>query len=261
VFTAGNSFHAWYIAPVLQDIAERAGISGHVVVGISKIGGSQAIQHWDIPDERNEAKAALREGRIDVLTLACMLHPDEGIDRFAELAFAHNRNVRVVLQEFWIPWDKFEWPFQGDPASVDFDAATPDSLHALHEPYFKEMDAYVTDLNARLGQQVVLIAPVGQAVVALRERVIAGEMPGIKRQSELFTDKLGHPQPPIEALAAYCYFAVLYRRTPVGLPLPAVLAGAENPRWRNSELNRALQEIAWEAVVRHPLSGVKPASR
>jgi len=77
VFTAGNSFHAWYIAPILQDIATNAGCRGHEIVGVSKIGGSRAIQHWDVPEERNEAKAALRAGRVDVLTLACMLHPDE----------------------------------------------------------------------------------------------------------------------------------------------------------------------------------------
>ena len=256
VFTAGNSFHAWYIAPILQDIATNAGFAGHAIVGVSKIGGSRAIQHWDVPEEKNEAKAALRAGRVDVLTLACMLHPDDGIDKFAQLAVTHNPNVRVVLQEFWIPWDKFEWPFQGKESDVDFDMATSAKLRALHEPYFKEMDAYVTALNTRLGKPVVFIAPVGQAVVALREKIIASEVPGITKQSELFTDKLGHPHPPIEALAAYCNFAVIYRRSPVGLPVPAVLAQSSNPAWRNGELNHVLQQIAWDAVSHHPLSGV-----
>ncbi|MGC3957695.1 MAG: hypothetical protein QM813_07020 [Verrucomicrobiota bacterium] len=196
VFTAGNSFHAWYIAPILQDVATNAGFSAHSIVGVSKIGGSRAIQHWDVPEEKNEAKAALRAGRVDVLTLACMLHPDEGIDKFAGLAVTNNSNARVVLQEFWIPWDKFEWPFQGKESDVDFDAATSAKLRALHEPYFKEMDAYVTALNTRLGKPVVFVAPVGQAVVALREKIIAGEVPGIAKQSELFTDKLGIPIPP-----------------------------------------------------------------
>src|SRR5258708_3986560 len=51
VFTAGNSFHAWFIAPILQDMANGAGIKDHEIVGVSKIGGSRAIQHWDVPDE------------------------------------------------------------------------------------------------------------------------------------------------------------------------------------------------------------------
>jgi hypothetical protein len=256
VFTAGNSFHAWYIAPILQDIATNAGCNGHVIVGVSKIGGSRAIQHWEVPEEKNEAKAALRAGRVDVLTLACMLHPDDGIDKFAALAVAHNPNVRVVLQEFWIPWDKFEWPYQGKESDVNFDAATSAALQALHGPYFKEMNDYVAALNARLGKPVVCIAPVGQAVVALREQIIAGQVPGITKQSELFTDKLGHPHAPIEALAAYCNFAVIYRRSPVGLPVPEVLAKSNNLRWRTEELNRILQQLAWDAVTQHPLSGL-----
>ncbi len=255
VFTAGNSFHAWFIAPILKDMAEKAGINGHEIVGVSKIGGSRAIQHWEVPEEKNEAKASLRAGKVDILTLACMLQPDEGIDKFAELGLEHNPNFRVSLQEFWIPWDKFEWPFQGRPESVDNDAATGASLRELHEPYFKAMDDHVVALNARLGKPVVFVAPVGQAIIALREKIRAGEVPGIEKQSDLFTDKLGHPRPSLEALVAYVHFAVIYRRSPVGLPLPAVLADAKKPQW-DEKLNRVLQELAWNAVVNHPLSGV-----
>ena len=256
VFTAGNSFHAWFVAPILRDMAQGAGIQGHVIVGESKIGGSQAIEHWNVPDAKNQAKAALRTGKVDVLTLACMLHPDEGIDRFAELGLKYNPDFRVSLQEFWIPWDKFEWPFKGNEASVDPNVATSASLHALHDPDFKEMDEHVVALNARLGKQVVFVAPVGQAILTLREKIIAKQVPGIEKQSDLFTDKLGHPQPPLETLVAYVHFSVIYRRTPVGLPLPPTLARTKKPQW-GADLNRQLQEIAWDAVTHHPLSGVR----
>jgi hypothetical protein len=53
-------------------------------------------------------------------------------------------------------------------------------------------------------------------------------------------------------LCAYCHFATIYRRSPVGLPLPAHLAQAPEAE----KLNRLLQEIAWQAVSEHPLSGV-----
>jgi len=55
-------------------------------------------------------------------------------------------------------------------------------------------------------------------------------------------------------LSAYCHFAVIYRRSPIGLPLPSVLGS--NPAWGDA-LNRLLQQLAWDAVTRHPLSGVK----
>lgn len=255
-FTCGNSFHAWYIAPILKDMAEKGGITGHEILGVSKIGGSRAIQHWDVPLETNEARKALEEGRVDVLTLACMLQPDEGIEKFATLAYEHNPDARVVLQEFWIPWDKLEWPFKGDPNTVDPDAATPEFLDQLHAPYFQAMDDYVVALNGKLGKQVVFVAPVGQAVVMLRKKIQAGEIAAITKQSYLFTDKLGHPHPPIQALAGYCYFAIVYRRSPVGLPVPEILKVAKHPEW-DAALNRELQEIAWECVTQHPLSGVR----
>ena len=71
--------------------------------------------------------------------------------------------------------------------------------------------------------------PVGQAVIALREKIIAGQAPGLKTQWELFRDSWGHPAPPLQALAAYCHFAVIYRRSPVGLPMPAGPGEGEEP--------------------------------
>jgi hypothetical protein len=63
-----------------------------------------------------------------------------------------------------------------------------------------------------------------------------------------------------QALVAYCHFGVVYRRSPVGLPLPEVLARAKSPDW-GKPLNRLPQQLAWHAVVRHPLSGVKGGAR
>ena len=255
VFTCGNSFHAWFVPEVMADMAKKAGIEGHVIAGVSKIGGSRAIQHWDVPDDKNEAKAALIAGKVDVLTLACMLHPDDGIEKFTRLAYEHNPNVRVTIQEFWIPGDLFQWPLPAGKSVSDFDAATVDSLKALHAPYFKEMDDYVAALNAKLGKQVLFVVPAGQAVLALRAKIIAGEVPAFSRQSDLFKDAIGHPQPPLEALVSYCNFAVVYRRSPVGLPIPDCMAQANNPKW-DDKLNRLLQQIAWDAVTHHSLTGL-----
>ena len=255
VFTCGNSFHAWFVPDVMADMARKAGIKGHKIVGVSKIGGSRAIQHWDVPDDKNEAKAALIAGKVDVLTLACMLHPDDGIEKFTRMAYENNPDVRVTIQEFWIPGDLFEWPLPPGKSVLDFNASTVDSLQALHASYFREMDDYVAALNAKLGKRVLFVVPAGQAVLALRTKIIAGEVPAFARQSDLFKDEIGHPQPPLEALVSYCNFAVVYRRSPVGLPMPDCMAHANYPKW-DDKLNRLLQEIAWDAVTHHPLSGL-----
>ena len=62
VFTAGHSFHN-FIYPMLIDMAQSAGIKDHQGVGTSRIGGSRVIQHWDVPEEKNACKAALRAAR------------------------------------------------------------------------------------------------------------------------------------------------------------------------------------------------------
>ena len=255
VFTCGNSFHAWFVPYVMADLAAKAGIPGHVIVGVSKIGGSQAIQHWNVPDDRNQAKAALIAGKVDVLTLACMLHPDKGIENFTRLAYEHNPNIRVTIQEFWIPGDVFLWPLPKGKTVLDFNASSVASLKALHAPYFKEMDDYVAALNAKLGKQVLFVVPAGQAILALRAKIIAGEVPAFQKQSDLFKDAIGHPQPPLEALVSYCNFAVVYRRNPIGLPMPDCMAKARNPKW-NNQLNLLLQQIAWNAVTHDPLTGL-----
>ncbi len=138
----------------------------------------------------------------------------------------------------------------------DFNEATIDALTKAHAPYFSVMDAYVTALNARVGRPVVFIVPDAQATLALRAQIIAGTAPGLLRQSDLFVDAWGHPALPLRVLSAYCHFAVIYRRSPVGLPLPPSLTEQEV----NTALHRLLQELAWEAVRRHPLSGVHGAS-
>ena len=92
---------------------------------------------------------------------------------------------------------------------------------------------------------------VGDAVLRLRERVVAGDAPGITRQSELFTDPIGHAKAPVMALATYCNFACLYGRSPVGLD-----DGDRELDRTHPKLRSVLQEIAWDAVTSHPLSGV-----
>src|SRR5215475_4705425 len=68
VFSCGHSFHV-FVPGILADMAKKAGIKDHKQVGLSSLGGSRVIQHWDQPDEKFKVKPALREGKVDVLTL------------------------------------------------------------------------------------------------------------------------------------------------------------------------------------------------
>jgi hypothetical protein len=254
VFTCGHSFHV-FVPGILADLAKKAEIKDHVQVGMSSIGGSRIIQHWDVPEEKNKAKDALKTGKVDVLTLSPIFLPDPGIENFTKLALEHNKDIRIVVQPIWLRWDIYE-PTTKRPDKVDHNAITAEELRKRHEPYFKAMDEFIAETNKKLGKTVLYEVPVGQAVIALREKIIDGKAPGLKMQEDLFTDPLGHGKAPLQLIVAYCNYAVIYRRSPVGLPVPAVLKQAKLGD-NEERLNRLLQELAWEAVVQNPLSGLQ----
>ncbi len=171
------------------------------------------------------------------------------------LALEHNKEIRILVQPIWLRADIYE-PTMKRPATVDHNAITIDELRKRHEVYFTEMDDLISNLNKKVGKTVLYEVPAAQAVIALREKIVAGQAPGLKMQSDLFTDATGHGTPPLKALVGYCNFAVMYRRTPVGLAVPAILKEAKLGD-QEAPLNTLLQELAWDAVTRHPLSGVR----
>lgn len=254
IFTCGHSFHVW-IPGIMTDLAKKAEIPDHKQLGISSIGGSRVIQHWNIPDEKNKAKEELKTGKVDVLTLSPIFLPDDGIEKFATLALEYNKDIRICVQPIWLRWDIYE-PTTKRPDKVDHNAITADELRKRHAVYFKAMDEHIVALNKKFGKTVLFEVPAPQAVIALREKIIDGKAPGLKTQEDLFTDALGHGTAPLQVLVAYCNFAVVYRRSPVGLPVPAALKGAKLGD-NEEKLNRLLQDLAWEAVTQHPLSGVR----
>ncbi len=252
VLTAGHSFHVW-MPPLVVEMAKAAGIQGHEQLAISSIGGSKVIQHWDLPPGKNKAKPILEAGKADLFTMSPTYLPDAGIENFTKLGLEHNPKIRFTLQQNWVPYEDPQlWLSRDRPKSIDRDALTLEQIRAKHEPYFQLIESHVKELNARIPNAKIALVPSGEAVVALRAKVIKGEAPGIRSQNELFTDVLGHPGPQIRVLSAYCHFSVIYRRSPVGLPVVSQLTKLPEAE----KLNRLLQEIAWNAVTAHPMSGV-----
>src|SRR5262249_11244947 len=82
----------WDLPPVLAQQVEAYGIKGHAIVGHQRIGISRTILHWNLADAKNQAKKALKEGKVDVFVTSCLVHPDEGITNFVKLGLEHNPN-------------------------------------------------------------------------------------------------------------------------------------------------------------------------
>ena len=251
VFVTAHSFHI-FVAPRFAPLAKAAGIEGHTLAGSQMIGGSKVSQHWNLPDASNKAKAALTNSLVDVLTMSPHVYlPDEGIDRFVDLGLKHNPKLRVLVQHSWTPWDG--WVGDEKVAkNEDRDRRPLDKVRTANKRWRELLEDQVGALNKKHGREAVHIVPVGDAVMKLRELIAAGKAPGLAKQTDLFTDQIGHGKLPIIALATYCNFACIYGVSPVGLKDNEPALDKISP-----ELKPLLQQIAWETVIAYSKSGVK----
>ena len=256
VATCGHSFHVFTYRQVAE-MAMAAGLK-HELAGLSSIGGSTVEKHWAVTEEKSAVKQVLKAGKADVLTLSPIWLPDEAIEQFVKLGLEHNPALRITVQEYWMPNDEYEpvYPLQ-TKKKVDHNATDPAKLREATLRYAKDIDDYIRGINKRLGKDAVLIVPVGMAAVTLREKIIKGEAPGLKQQSELFRDNWGHALLPLQLLSSYCHYAVIYRKSPVGLPMPNTLKLLKDMSDDDkAKLNALLQQIAWDTVSAHPMSGI-----
>jgi len=262
IFITGHSFHM-FVPPLLTENAKLAGIEGQEIVGTQGIGGSTVTQHWDKAEDQNGLKKALRAGVADVYTCAPHLFiPDPAIEKIADLMIEKRPDARLLVQISWFPYDtqkNYDERRKKDGfVNADRDQAKIEDLRESAQEWHGRMSKQIREINAKLlpqvKHQVVYLVPVGAAVLKLRQNIVDGKVPGVT-QSSLFTDPIGHVTAPIRMLTGYCHYAVIYGRSPVGLPVPPGLRNQNRPE-TSPEFVRMLQECAWEAVLNEPLSGV-----
>jgi hypothetical protein len=191
----------WYAPKPLGEMAEAAGIKGHKLVGLQSLGASTTIQHWNLPDDKNEAKKALKTGEVDVFIMSPISFPDEGVENYVKLGLEHNPNMRFIIQLSWGGGDIDNQDFpKGAFDNVDKEK-TPDQLKGLNERNIKAGEAQAVELNEKYGKgkKIVALVPSAQAMVAIRTQIANKEWPGLTKQGELFVDAV-HPSAPMEAL-------------------------------------------------------------
>ena len=261
VFFASHS-GMWFVTDPLGELAESAKIKGHKKVGLQRLGASKTLQHWELPEDKNQAKKALKAVEVDVFVMSPIQFPDEGVENFVKFGLEHNPNMRFLVQITWGGGDIDNQDFpKGAFAQVNREK-TPDQLKQLYARNIQAAEAQADHINKKYGggKKVLFLVPSAQALVALRTRIAHKEMPGLTKQGELFNDALSHPSAPLEALNTYLHYAVLYDRSPVGLPMPGLLQRAKREAW-DEKLNRTLQELAWETAAHYPYSGVTSATK
>ncbi|MFC1493951.1 DUF3237 domain-containing protein [Thermodesulfobacteriota bacterium] len=295
-FYASHSL-MWDMPPVLTEVAESYGIKGHKVLGIQRLGVSRTSQHWDLPDNQNQAKKILKEGNADAFVMSPIGMPDQGIDSFVKLGLEHNPDTKFYIQISWpgmglvdnndmesMMGGMFRGPGGGGPPGKPPGGApakkkavpggpggfgggmfggnrdynkSPEEIVKINVKNNRSAEELAKKLNRETGRKVVYLIPTAQAHNALRLMIYNKEIPGMTDQGEVFRDFIGHPTDPVIALNAYLHFAVMYGVSPVGLPVPDILKNSAKPEYREEKFNRALQELAWKTVINYPQSGVK----
>lgn len=252
----------------LAALAAERGKNGHENLAVQMIGGSTPMQHWNQgegDDSKNIAKVALRKGGVDVFTMSPNARmPEEGIDLFGDLVIKTNPNARILVQNSWSAWDgNGTTPSVGGTSNVTFstddhnkaDIATVDKWLASFDDkggYMERMRTQLAGIDKRAGHRMTYVVPSALAVYTLRKEILKGTVPGIKLQSDIFRDGMGHPKTPLANLVTYAWFAAMYRESPIGLKS---LIDSSDPT--SAPRERMLQQIAWNAVIAEPMSGVK----
>ena len=188
-------------------------------------------------------RTLMEKGEVDVcLTVDISWAALPALDKWAPAGLAHNPNFRLYQQARFLP----EKPEERDNSKIAEVQAALDKVR-------KTLEVRVDAINKDLGKQVVFIVPVGDAIVKLREMVVDGKFPGVTKQSELFlSGSRGsiHVEKHANLLTAYCNYAAIYQKSPVGLKL-------EMKEDITDEQHAILQKLAWETVSQYPHAGLK----
>lgn len=271
-----EAFHALYAQPLSPPTAPlKTYHLGHSLVGhdmptmlaqlaghdhASQLGwGASLQQHWDgnvpgIAEENDhpahQPTAALDAGGFDAVILTEMVELRDAIrwhDSAASVAQwvtrirKTNPAVRLYLYETWHRLD--------DPAGwLDrIDADLPGLWKGeLLRPAMAQPEV-----------GTIYVIPGGQVMAAAVRAIEAGAVPGLTSRHDLFKpgDTI-HFNDLGAYLMALTHYAVLYHRSPEGLPHQLDRADGAKAQAMPAQAAKALQQVVWQVVTRYPASGV-----
>jgi len=160
------------------------------------------------------------------------------------------------------------WPAPGQVRKVFNLKANPESEAFFTDVVYDQLSENANTGFASLVKALressddVYILPTHAAMTEAAKRFIRGELPGVEglykviggKERSIWRDKIGHLAPNFERLEGYVFYATLYGKSPE--LISASIKFEDAPRFPNADLDRIFREIAWQAVVEHPLSGV-----
>ncbi len=236
----------------------------------SQLGWGATLQsHWepDVPingfkqenahPRYQDAHEAVRSGRFDAVVLTEMVEIRDAIKYFdspkylrlwAREARTNRPDTRVYLYETWHQLNDAE----GWLERVDKDLGR-----------YWEGELLAKGLVHGDTGGPVYVIPAGQVMARFVRRLEqAPGLPGLSSRSDLFVRNPDGTQDNIHLndignyLVALTHYAVLYHRSPVGLPFRLKRADGTDADAPDEATARAMQEVVWDVVTKYPKTGV-----
>ena len=265
VFHLGHSL----VGPDMPQMLAQLAPQGHRFN--SQLGsGTNLKQHWEPdlaildfettnhPPAYRDAREAIGSGDYNAVVLTEMVELRDAIRYFDGAAFFHRwaqlarsgaPTTRVYLYETWHPLD--------DPAgwetriAEDLDTLWLEGLSGQDSRAAPERPAY--------------LIPVGQVMAAVARAAEAGEIEGLMAREDLFAQTPEGTQDTIHFndfgayIVALTHYAVLYQRSPVGLPHRLNLADGSAANSLLPNAAQRVQQIVWDTVLAQPRTGLAEA--
>jgi hypothetical protein len=231
--------------------------------------GATLKSHWepDVPingfEQENahpryeDARTAVKSGKFDALVLTEMVEIKDAINsfdspeylrRWAREAHTADPTTRVYLYETWHQLD--------DPTGW---------LQRLDRdlPMYWEGELLAKALAHGDTGGPVYVIPAGQVMGRLVRRIDEdGGFPGLTAREDLFVRRPDGTHDNIHLndvgnyVVALTHYAVLYHRSPVGLPYRLKRADGKDADAPSEQAARAIQALIWEVVTSYPKTGV-----
>jgi hypothetical protein len=233
ILYSGDSWHRF-----MPDYMARLGTG-------AKIQG-QSVRWSGKPDEIADL---LEKGEIDVLSWGRPGWSSGQVTEFlrqnvVEKGLKGNPKFRLYLQMAWVVHDGLGRPIQ---TKDDYDASKIADVQAVIDRERVKVETLADELNQKHGRRVVFLVPLGDAATQLRSMILDGKFPGVTKQSAIFSDAMPHAGAIASELAAYCNYAAIYRKSPVGVQIKNGVP---------EEQRVILQKLAWDTVSKYPYAGI-----
>ncbi len=167
----------------------------------------------------------------------------------------YNPGMKFYLSDAWPQLHQLD---ENPKSEADLTEKVIKKMGAEKRTQFKEL---VNTLRKDYPDKVFIL-PTSDAMCLAALSHIRGELPGVEglhkavggKERSLWRDRLGHLGPGFDRLEGYVFYATLYARSPELLPRDPAFGG--DPEFPSPTLDKVFRNIAWQAVINHPLSGV-----